>query len=72
MMSLEGLHLYSTEEEMIKDIETRHRSEQYGDSKHFSELVWGPFIPENHSRGETLQELVDTVMKDEERGVRRD
>lgn len=60
----EGLHRYLSEKEMIADIEKMHRFEQRDDRKKYSEIVWGDFIPEHHHKGESLQELLDIVLKD--------
>lgn len=61
----EGIHSYDSETSMLKDIERKHFSEQTDKSK--SELIWGDFVPEHHNPGESLQELVDICLDEDEK-----
>lgn len=58
-----GLHEYKNEREMIRDIAKKHKSERTDDRKDFTKVEWGNFNPDEHTPGESLQELVDKCLK---------
>lgn len=56
-----GQHRYKNEKDMIADIEKRHRAENGKNT--YDSIAWGTFNPEEHTPGETLQQLVDICLK---------
>ena len=61
--SQKGLHEYKNEREMVRDVMKKHKSEQTDDRKQFTKVEWGEFNPDEHTPGESLQELVDKCLK---------
>ena len=61
--SQKGLHEYKNEREMIRDVMKKHKSEQTDDRKQFTKVEWGEFNPDEHTPGESLQELVNKCLK---------
>lgn len=58
-----GVHEYSNEQEMIKDIKSKHKAEQTDDRKQYTKTQWAQFNPDDHEPGESLQELVNKCLK---------
>lgn len=61
----EGLKSFSSEKEMISAIKRLHVKEQTGDRKRFSQIEFADFVPDEHTPGESLQELVNIVFKED-------
>lgn len=58
-----GVHRYNGEKEMMDDVMKKHKHEQDEGRKKYSAIAVASFIPENHSEGESLQELVNECLK---------
>ncbi|MBO7453719.1 MAG: hypothetical protein J6U54_25585 [Clostridiales bacterium] len=58
-----GVHRYNSEKEMMDDVMNKHKHEQDAGRKKYSAIAVAAFIPENHSEGENLQELVNECLK---------
>lgn len=58
-----GVHEYSNEQEMIRDIKRKHKAEQTDDRKQYTNVQWAQFNPDDHDPGESLQELVNKCLK---------
>jgi hypothetical protein len=64
----EGVHEFDDISDIKTKITNLHTSGKIGDSKQFSQLLWSPFYPNEHTPGESLSDLVNITLNNIQHG----